>query len=583
MKKFLCAAILAAMVLGIAGCGNDTASSTGETDGSSATSTENSEAGSDTADNGEVVTLEVFSMPSNTSGLWEGWAADIIRDKVGVEVELLPSGDQGEQKLQALMASGELPDVVVFKENTQVINAVAGDMLLAYDDYKDYVPHIYENADASLRYYADYVSNGQGKSYSVGSNVQTEIETKGSLNWGPVLRYDLYKEIGSPEIKTYEDYLPVLKQMQDLYPTNEDGQKVYAFSLWKDWDRSHLMLASSVCAINGVNIPNEASLVEIDHTQDNLVRSILDEDSYYMKALKFFYDANQMGLMDPDSLTQRFDDAQAKATAGRTLFSWWAWGVGSFNTQEIQNEGKGFMQVMADDAKILHQGVCPTGKPWSWSVSKSTEYPEKAMALVDAMYDPDIMLEMLNGPKGVVWDVDENNNPYVLEDGYQYLLNSTLELPGGNNMAKGTVGTIFNAPGLHSTFTLKDYNNNQLGYSLWDKPDYAPADTKLVDMWQEDYGAEDQIDYLTQRDAIVVAPFVNYPVFTDEMEQISARVGDVVKTLSWQMVFAKDDAEYESLKAEMLEKAEGMGINDFVEWYKTEYQNALEIAQNYTE
>lgn len=33
----------------------------------------------------------------------------------------------------------------------------------------------------------------------------------------------------------------------------------------------------------------------------------------------------------------------------------------------------------------------------------------------------------------------------------------------------------------------------------------------------------------------------------------------------------------------MIEKAEGMGINDFVEWYTTEYANALEIAQNYTE
>lgn len=29
------------------------------------------------------------------------------------------------------MASGELPDIVVFKDDKQVINAVAGDMLLA--------------------------------------------------------------------------------------------------------------------------------------------------------------------------------------------------------------------------------------------------------------------------------------------------------------------------------------------------------------------------------------------------------------------------------------------------------------------
>lgn len=296
-----------------------------------------------------------------------------------------------------------------------------------------------------------------------------------------------------------------------------------------------------------------------------------------------YYEANQMGLMDPDSLTQRFDDAQTKGTAGRTLFSWWAWATGSFNTQEVQNEGKGFMQVMAENTKVLHQGVCPTGKPWSWSVSKSTKYPEKAMAFVDAMYDPDIQMELVNGPKGVVWDVDENNNPRILEDGYKYLLDTTLELPGGNNMAKDTVGTIFNAQGLHGTFVMKDYNNNQLGSGMWPKPDYAPADTKLVDMWQEDYGAEDQIQYLSAKNAIAVAPFVNYPVFTDEMEQISARVGDVIKTQSWKMVFAKDDAEYEALKEDMIKKAEGMGINDFVKWYTDAYAEALKLASNYTE
>ena len=81
----------------------------------------------------DIVTLKVFSMPSNTSGVKEGWWADILKEKAGVQLEILPSGDEGEQKLQALMASGELPDIVIFKDNKQVVNAVAGHMLLAYD------------------------------------------------------------------------------------------------------------------------------------------------------------------------------------------------------------------------------------------------------------------------------------------------------------------------------------------------------------------------------------------------------------------------------------------------------------------
>ena len=557
MKKFLSAAILTAMLLGIAGCGGNTDSSS-QTESSSGGNAETVSSGEPAAaDDGEVVSLEVFSLPSNTSGLWEGWAADIIREKVGVELEVLAAGDQGEQKLQALMASGELPDLVVFKENTQVINAVAGDMLLAYDDYQEYVPHIYENANASLRYYADYVSDGNGKAYSVGSTILTEPITKGNLNFGPVLRYDLYKEIGAPTIETWEDYLPVLKQMQDLYPTTEDGQKVYGLSLWQDWDRAHLMLGGSIGNLNGINIPNEAALVEIDHTQNNKVSSLLAEDSWYLKTIHFFYEANQMGLLDPDSMTQRFDDAQAKYTAGRVLFSLWPWGVGSFNNQENLNNGIGFMPVMAQNAKILYADIRPTGQAWSWSVSKATEYPEKAMAFVDAMYDPEVLMEMNNGPKGVVWDLDENNNPYVLENGMQYLLDTTLDLPGGNNLAKGTSGNMFNANGLSPNYRVKEYNDNPLSYGGWST--YTPNYTKLELEWQEDWGTETQVEYLTQRDGIVVAPFVNYPVFTDEMEQISARVGDVVKTLSWQMVFAADDVSPSRKKGH--EKARKNGMN----------------------
>ncbi len=80
-----------------------------------------------------------------------------------------------------------------------------------------------------------------------------------------------------------------------------------------------------------------------------------------------------------------------------------------------------------------------------------------------------------------------------------------------------------------------------------------------------------------------MAPFAAMPPFTDEMEQISARVGDVLKTISWRMVFAKDEAEYNALKAEMIEKAEGMGINDFVEWFDAEYTKAIEFGAKYSD
>ena len=114
--KSICFLLAVFMLLFLFGCGgSDTPAETGGD-----RQTEEQDSGTEDVEAKEedskgVVTLQVFSMPANKSGLMEGyWWTDILEEQVGVKLELLPSGDQGEQKLQALMASGELPDIVVF-------------------------------------------------------------------------------------------------------------------------------------------------------------------------------------------------------------------------------------------------------------------------------------------------------------------------------------------------------------------------------------------------------------------------------------------------------------------------------------
>lgn len=573
------ALILTAGILmtGLAGCGSQNETATGPTQSAAAAEVQEEKGSADEA-NDEVVTLKVFSMPSNTSGLAEGWWADILREKVGVELEILPSGNEGEQKLQALMASGELPDIVVFKDYKSVENAVAGDMLLAYDDYKELLPNLYANAEKSLRYYADNVSDGKGKSYSVGTMIVNSLPTKGSMNWGPYLRYDLYKQIGAPAVKTSDDYLDILKQMHEIYPVNEDGQKVYAFSLWSDWDNRRMALGDLLGNINGTSYDICGDFQELNVLTNELT-SILDENSWYQKTIRLYYEANQMGLLDPDSMTQRFDDATGKAGAGRTLFSWWGWATGGFDTTERQNQGVGFKPVEAENVKILHQGLAPIGKSWAISVSKATKYPEQAMKFIDFYFSEEANMLLYNGLQGVTWDIDENGKPYVTEEGYTYKQDGNKELPGGSTIAKAQ--NLLNTKAFDSSEISSKYGV-AFNSDLWDKMEYAPADTKLQDEWQEDYGAEDQIDYLTQHDGIAVAPFAPISPIPDDLEQIAGRVGDVIKTYSWKMVMAKDDAEYEQLRQEMTEKAEGMEVQKINDWYAKEYEEAYEFGKKYS-
>ena len=570
------AAALAVSVMACKGGGNDSSSASTPSDSSKTDSSGTSD--SSTAPNtGDVVKLQVFSMPANTSGEQSGWWVDVLKEKVGVTIELLPSGDQGEQKLQTLMAGGELPDIVVFKDAKQVENAVAGDMLLAYDDYKDQLPNLFANAASSLQYYADNVSNGTGKSYSVGNSISSAYAEKGGLNFGPSLRYDIYKQVGSPAIPTMEDYLTVTQKMQEALPTNAEGQKVYPFTWWTDWDK--YTAHPAVDFANTIGTDFIYDFLDVDYAKNKELRSILDEGSAYLRGLKFGFTANQMGLVDPDSLSQRYEDSLNKGTSGRTLFSWWTWGYGNFNSPENTEQGVGFAVVPSQDALVMQAGLSPTGSSWSWSVSKATKYVDKCMAYVDFMYSFDGLMTLMNGPQGVIWDVNDKGEPYILEEGYPYITDGSKELPAGGKLGDGL--NVVNSFGLDGT-TVNPTFGVPLSNGFWTKPDYAPADTKLQDMWQEDFGAEDQVEYYRKNNLVAYRDYAPLNPVTDDIEQLSARVGDVVKTESWKMIFAKDEAEYESIKNAMIEKANGIGLQEIIDWAKTAYTEALELGSKYT-
>ena len=566
-KRFIAlflAGIMAASMVSCSGGGDPNSSKTPESSGSS----ENS-----------VVKLQMLSLPANASGVLEGWGGDILAKEVGVEIELLPAGDQGEQKLQALMASGELCDLVVFKDNKQVSNAISGNMLLSLDDYKDYLPDLYSNVPEAINYSKEYLSDDTKSLYAIPLGIKTDPETAGNTNAAPLIRYDLYKKIGTPDINKMEDLLDVLKKMQDLEPTNEDGQKVYGLSIWSDWDRSYMTMALFAAKNVGVTIPGEGNPVEVHHSNNNEVISIMDENSFYLRYLKFLFNANQMGILDPDSMTQRFDDACDKTASGRVLMMYDTWGTGNFSTTERENQNIGFARLPMVGEKAVQDSLQPIGGAWRVAVGKSTQHPEKCAEFINYIYSYEGAMTTINGPQGVVWDVNKENKPYILEEGYSYLLEPDKELPGGMSFNKG-LGLL-----MCSAYTSAEINpeyNTPIGNGYWDKPDYAPEDTELVKTWQADYGAKDLLTYLNKIDAVQIAPFVPAITLTDDMEQISSRVGDVIKTNSWKMIFAKDEAEFNQLKEEMISKAEGLGLNDFLQWFKTEYEKGIEFGKQYT-
>lgn len=591
--KLLCIILAVLMALSISACGAAPAATSATPAASTETATTAASATTEAtavatqeatpvAQATEPVTLSVLSLPSNTSGLINNWWSAIIKQKCNVELELQPAGDQGEQKLQALMASGELPDIVIFKTKKQVEDAVKAEMLLNLDDNIGKIPNVVKNASIAMQYYRDSASNGTGKSFAV-PNAVGPGEVGEELNWGPFLRWDLYKTLGMPPVKTLEDYLPLLKKMQDLEPKNKDGQKVYALQLWGDWDSTQMQQATQPAVLSGIDVGDQFG-GSLPFLQVNLgtgaTKSVLAPDSEYIRALKFYYQANQMGLVDPDSLTQRFDAALAKVEQGRVLFGWWPWFVGGYNVPANTNAEpfKGFRPVLTEEYKAFWWGENTVGSPWAYGIGAATKNADAALKFMDFMYSTEALMEMNNGPKGVTWDVNDKGEPFVTDAGWD-IIDNAKELPGGGKLGDG--GSVINSAGLSSA-TINPEFNQPLGYGFW-ASSQGRNPTKLMKDWQDTTGFKSTTAMLKSKNTYTVTPLAMnmVPTITDDMQTLTGQIGDVVKTTSWLMVYAKSEAEFDKLYKDMVAKAEGLGIQKVIDWDTAAWKEAQALSVKY--
>ena len=101
-----------------------------------------------------------------------------------------------------------------------------------------------------------------------------------------------------------------------------------------------MMMGKQPACLYGVD---EVGFV-LSSADGSVYQSIIDSNSLYMRSLKLYFEANQLGLVDPESTTQNWDMVWNKVADGAVLYSPWPWlGQAAFNTNENLNEGKGFI------------------------------------------------------------------------------------------------------------------------------------------------------------------------------------------------------------------------------------------------
>lgn len=583
--------VILVFVLAACGGGNNTANSGKNTSTEKPTSAATNAPAEETAapddgalDHSKPLKLTVFSTTANYVGPQTGWFAKIIKDKFNIEMEIVASNlTGGDTKISAMMASGDLGDIIIFGDDkNHYPNAIKGKLLLDWtqdgllDKYGKDISSTFPKAIEKAKVAFGGGSSVFGMGNSVASNPSGPSEGK-DMTWGPDLRFDLYQQIGAPEITKIEDYLPVLKKMQELEPKNEQGKKTYAFSMWSDWDGNYKMtLAKQFANMMGYDeIPDTAVYVKADEEK---YYDFLSEDSWYMKSLKLYFEANQMGLVDPDSMTQKFDDVVAKYKDGRLLFSWFPWlGAANYNTPERTAEGKGFALVPFKDELMYSTGFNVYGGNGIIAIGAKAKEPARIMEFINWMYTPEGAMisagsgtAVPNGPQGLTWDIDANGKPAVTDFGWKaYTDQQNTQVPaeyGGGDYYYGSnqMNFSFVVPAMVNPENSEPFDHNLWTTTLERNP------SKLDSDWRAKMGVLTPKEYFEKNNLLAVAPqgFTGKePLTMDKtVEQKNKQIGTVIQQISWKMVFAKDQAEYDKLNKEMHDKVNGLGYSEVMDF-----------------
>ena len=370
----------------------------------------------------EPVTLNVFSQLANYSGMQGGWSADILLEKFNVKLNIIPD-PAGQTVYDTRAENGDLGDIVVFGNNyDKYPSAVQQGLLYDWNEdglLEDFGPYINEHMQDAINNNKELTKTitegADDKCYGIGHAIASSSENHAAFMYTWDIRWDLYKELGYPECKNLDDYLEILKDMQKFCPKDESDKKTYAVSLWNQWDDAMVMYVKSMAtAYYGYD---EQGLGLYDPSTGDYYDALMDNGPY-LEMLKFFNKLYQEGLVDPDSMTQTYDQAIEKIKNGGVFTSIFNYsGQLAYNTPAHLKDGKMMYCLKPEEASPLVYGLSSLGGDRIWAIGSKSENPELAMEVINYLCTPEGYMVSQYGPKGETWDYDEEGNTYFTEFG----------------------------------------------------------------------------------------------------------------------------------------------------------------------
>lgn len=576
-KKAVLLLVSMIMIFVVAGCSGNNSKNT-ETTATPSAGTEGSKEQETpgVSENKEPVKLSFYytNVPLKTEGRQTDEVMQELEKRLGVEIDFV---NQNADRFKLMMASRELPDImVVFDQDYKQL--IEGDLILPLDDLIQSNGKDISKNEEALDYYRKYVSSDTGKLYLLPMQVGATKEMVADVPYadygaGYLTRWDYYKELNYPEIKSPDDLLNVLKAMQEKHPTTADGKKVYGVSSFVDkagwglWP-FYIQMSLSQGYMEGAG----NYLIDADNKFYNF---LANEEGAFWDSMQYFFKANQMGLLDPESFIQNLDQYQNKQTNLQVLSGIGAWWQAGANEALADVPDAGFVTLPMEDHYVYKTNVSVVGKAGrAFAIAKNAKNPGKAMEVLNYLYSNEGMNLLSRGIQGKHWDIVDNKPAFA-----ESFLKARVDLDEAERMGVTKYALIYG---------LSDYTVNSdegAAFDLNSESSIKSTEWKNYQLdYSKHYGGEypgDAIEKIADEGKIKISLFdTSGGVAVGTPPDDIKRIDDSIKDYMWKampkVILAKSEADYETEKKNVINELNKMGLDKSKEYWDKVWQQSID-------
>lgn len=488
------------------------------------------------------LTVDVFAARSNYQGLQGGWYGKIIDDQFQLKLNIIsPNVSGGGNVLfNSRLAANDVGELII-ASYSNLQKCMEKDLLT------DLTPYIQDTTYLSQYLDAIRAINGtfdtDGHIYMIPANMSLQEHDTPKLNAnkpniGSYMPWDYYAELGYPTITSFDDLLDTLEKMQQLHPYTKDGYPTYAFSLFSDWDVGSMSLVSNMARSFGFMDTTESIYTNADLTKEY---SILSKNGIYYQLLSLYFEANQRGLVDPESGMQSYDDFAKKIQNKQILYLWWSWMASSYNPTETAD---GYAFIPVSNSPIICDGFQPYGDGYAFALSTDNkQIAKRLIAYLDWMASPEGVMCYANGPENLCYTYSDNlpvltefsnigwNEGGIVPDEY-----------GGESFLTGRCQIN------DSIVDIKDLNpETGESYHSENWSSTLTSFKSLTDQsWSNYYNADSPAEYLQRNGLLDVITSSSYIKKNEspELIQIRETCSSLLVDYSWKMIFAENRSQF---------------------------------------